>query len=93
LIVDMRHRPQAFFRLLMISAKLGLFPYINIYILKILMARKSPAIMESPNTPILVMICHNGISDIPNLNMLNLGGDRCASIPDGDQCFLGADLT
>lgn len=49
--------------------------------------------MESPNTPILVMICHNGISDIPNLNMLNLGGDRCASIPDGDQCFLGADLT
>lgn len=29
--------------------------------------------MESPNTPILVMICHKGISDTPNLNMVWMG--------------------
>jgi hypothetical protein len=66
----MRHRPQAFLRLSVISVRLGLFPYINIYILKILIERNSPAIMESPNTLVLVMICHKGESDTPNLNMV-----------------------
>jgi len=70
LIVDMRHRTQAFFRLRIISEKPGLLPYINIYTLKILIERNSPTIMESPNTPILVMICQKGISDTPNLNMV-----------------------
>ena len=66
----MRDRSQGFRRLRIISAKLGLLPCINIFTLKIFIARNNPPIMESPNTPILVMICHKGISDTPNLNMV-----------------------
>ena len=66
-------RCQAFFRLWIMSRKPGFLPYINIYTLKILMTRNSPTIMESPNTPILVMICQKGMSDTPNLNMVWTG--------------------
>ncbi len=55
------------------SLKPGLLPCISIYILKILIERNSPTIMESTNTPILVMICQNGISDTPILNMVSTG--------------------
>ena len=70
LIVDMRHRLHASFRLCIISRKPGLLPCINICTLKILIERSSPTTMERPNTPILVMICQEGISDTPNLNMV-----------------------
>ena len=70
LIVDMRHKPQAFFKPWIISAKPGLFPYININILKIFIERYNPTIIESPNTKILITICHAGISDIPNLSIV-----------------------
>ena len=48
---------------------LGLFPYININVLKILVEKNSPTMTESPNTPILVTICHAGTSDTPNLSI------------------------
>jgi len=58
------------FKLRIIPAKLGLFPYININALKIFTEKDSPTNIESPNTPILVTICHAGISDTPNLSII-----------------------
>jgi hypothetical protein len=62
--------PQASLRLLTISANRGLFPYINIYIRKTLIERKSPPTMESTKSPILVRICQRGISPAPNRTMV-----------------------
>jgi len=63
-------QPQAVFKLRLISAKPGLFPYININVLKIFAEKDSPTNIESPNSPILVTICHAGISDTPNLSII-----------------------
>ena len=54
----------------MISAKRGLFPYINLNVLKIFTEKDSPTKIESPNTPILITSCHAGISDTPNLSII-----------------------
>lgn len=69
-IFDLKIRPQADFKPWIISPKLGLFPYINMYILKILMTMYSPPMMERTNTPMLVKISHSGISVIPNITMV-----------------------
>ena len=73
LIFGIGHRPQAFFKLLIISAKLGLLPYISINDLNSFVEKDNPAMMESPNTPILVKICHAGTSDTPNLTIVCTG--------------------
>jgi hypothetical protein len=62
--------PHVAFKLRIMPAKLGLFPYINIKALKILTEKDRPTNIESPKTPILVTICHAGISDTPNLNII-----------------------
>jgi len=42
-------------------------------ILKILIERYNPTIIESPKTPILAAICQAGMSDTPNISIIWIG--------------------